>query len=111
LAEFVAAGRQLVAIAKRLPYSESVFVFDILEKYERDSKPTLDVIGKEYDLELKELTDLIQSVITTALKSFSDFMEDIKGKRETNSIINISNDGTVNEMTSNVSNEGDTHGV
>ncbi|KAI8338040.1 Cullin repeat-like-containing domain protein [Chlamydoabsidia padenii] len=104
LAEFVAAGRQLVAIAKRLPYSESVFVFDILEKYERDSKPSLDIINKEYDLELKELMDLIQSVITTALKSFYDFMEDIKGKRETNTIINISNDGTVNEMTSNALN-------
>ncbi|KAI8097724.1 Cullin repeat-like-containing domain protein [Halteromyces radiatus] len=104
LAELVAAGRQLVAIAKRLPYSESVFVFDILEKYERDSKSALDSICKEYDLEMKELSDLMKTVITTALKSFYDFMEDIKGRRETSSVVNLSNDGTVNEMTSNALN-------
>ncbi|CAO3589024.1 unnamed protein product [Absidia cylindrospora] len=104
LAEFVAAGRQLVAIAKRLPYSESIFVFDILEKYERDCRASLDALGQEYDLEMKELTELMQSVITTALKSFYDFMEDIKGKRETNAVVNISVDGTVNEMTSNTLN-------
>ncbi|CAO3639948.1 unnamed protein product [Cunninghamella echinulata] len=103
LTEFVAAGKQLITIAKRLSYSESVYVFDILEKYERDCIKILQPI-LEHELELPELSDLIQLVINTAIKTFCDFMDDVKGKREINAIVNLSTDGTVNEMTSNALN-------
>ncbi|KAI8072383.1 Cullin repeat-like-containing domain protein [Gongronella butleri] len=104
LVEFASAGRQLVAIAKRLPYNESVFVFDILEKYERDCVATWKQILAENSLDLPDMVDLMQQVIVTAIKGIHDFVEDVKGRRDAGLMINLSTDGTVNEMTSNALN-------
>lgn len=99
--EFVSAGRQLNVVAKRMSYYDIVFVFDILEKYERDCASTFKELSKEVDL--GEVTKMISAFRLTALKTFHDFIEDVEGKKETSASVPLSNDGTVHETTSNVS--------
>lgn len=94
------AGRQLNLVAKRLSYSDTTFVFDILERYEKEYAVFLEKVLQEIDL--SEITEMITAFKLTALKNYYEFMEDAKGKRENNSYLNLSNDGTVHEMTSNV---------
>ncbi|ORX48788.1 hypothetical protein DM01DRAFT_1112800 [Hesseltinella vesiculosa] len=104
LVEFTTAGQQLVALAKRLPYSESVFVFDILEKYECDCMATWKQLLRDNELDLPDMSDLMQQVIATAIKGINSFVEDVKGRRDTSAMVNLSSDGTVHEMTSNALN-------
>lgn len=99
--ELVSAGRQLNMVAKRLSYYDTIFIFDIMDKYERDCAPIVKELSAEVDL--SECTDMISTFKLTALKIFFDFMEDVKGKKENNAFTNMSSDGTVHEMTSNVS--------
>lgn len=98
--EFVTAGRQVNALAKRLGFYDAVFVLDILEKYERDCAHIMQQLSK--DMDVNECTDMIGAFKTTTLRNFYEFMEDIKGKKENNAFMNLSNDGTVHETTSNV---------
>lgn len=98
--ELVSAGRQLNMVAKRLSYYDTIFIFDIMDKYERDCAPIVKELSAEVDL--SECTDMISTFKLTALKIFFDFMEDVKGKKENNAFTNMSSDGTVHEMTSNV---------
>ncbi|KAI8381097.1 Cullin repeat-like-containing domain protein [Radiomyces spectabilis] len=102
LSEFTAAGRQVNANAKRLFYGDAVFVFDILEKYEKDYSSLWGDLGEE--ISLPQLTELASAFKLTALRCFYDFMEDVKGKKENNAFLNLSNDGTVHELTSNTLN-------
>ncbi|KAF7727801.1 exocyst complex component exo70 [Apophysomyces ossiformis] len=102
LSEFISAGRQLNVVAKRLNYSDTTFIFDILEKYEKEYAVLLDGLAQEIDL--SEITEMINAFKLTALKNFNEFMEDLKGKRENNAYLNLSSDGTVHEMTSNTLN-------
>ncbi|KAJ8658405.1 hypothetical protein O0I10_005757 [Lichtheimia ornata] len=100
--ELVSAGRQLNMVAKRLSYYDTIFIFDIMDKYERDCAPIFKELSAEVDL--SECTDMISTFKLTALKIFFDFMEDVKGKKENNAFTNMSSDGTVHEMTSNTLN-------
>ncbi|KAI9488929.1 Cullin repeat-like-containing domain protein [Zychaea mexicana] len=102
LQEFISAGRHLNVVAKRLNYFDTIFIFDIMEKYERDCAPILKELSQEIDL--SDCTEMISTFKLTALKSFHDFSEDVKGKRENNAFMNMSSDGTVHEMTSNTLN-------
>ena len=99
--EFVSAGRNLNVVAKRLTYFDTIFIFDIMDKYERDCAPIFKELSQEIDL--SDCTEMISAFKLTALKNFHDFSEDVQGKRENNSYMNMSSDGTVHEMTSNVS--------
>ncbi|KAI7875888.1 hypothetical protein K492DRAFT_213748 [Lichtheimia hyalospora FSU 10163] len=100
--ELVSAGRQLNVVAKRLSYYDTIFIFDIMDKYERDCAPIVKELSAEVDL--SECTDMVSTFKLTALKIFFDFMEDVKGKKENNAFTNMSSDGTVHEMTSNTLN-------
>lgn len=99
--EYIAAGKQLNAIAKRLNYTETTFVFDIIEKYDRECLSYLDELSQV--VSLNEVQDMINSFKLTVLRNFYEFMEDIRGRKEVNPQMNLSSDGTVHEMTSNVS--------
>ncbi|KAI9316495.1 Cullin repeat-like-containing domain protein [Dichotomocladium elegans] len=100
--ELVSAGRQLNAVARRLSYYDTIFIFDVMDKYERDCAPAFKEVSKEIDL--SDCTEMMSAFKVTALKSFYDFMEDVKGKKENNAFTNMSSDGTVHEMTSNTLN-------
>ncbi|KAG0170000.1 exocyst complex component exo70 [Apophysomyces sp. BC1034] len=102
MSEFINAGRQLNVVAKRLNYSDTTFVFDILERYEKEFAALLEELSQ--DIDLSEITEMINAFKLTALKNFYEFMEDVKGKRENNAHVNLSSDGTVHEMTSNTLN-------
>lgn len=101
--EYVAAGKQLNATAKRLNYTETTFVFDIIEKFDRECVTYVEELS--HILSLHEILDMINAFKLTVLRNFYEFMEDIRGSRkEVNPLINLSSDGTVHEMTSNVGN-------
>lgn len=99
--EYVAAGKQLNAIAKRLNYTETAFVFDIIEKYDRECSTYLENLVQL--VPLTDVQDMISTFKLTVLRNFYEFMEDIRGRKEVNPQMNLSSDGTVHEMTSNVS--------
>ncbi|KAI7870206.1 Cullin repeat-like-containing domain protein [Spinellus fusiger] len=100
--ELVMAGRQLNSMAKRLHYTDSVFVFDIVEKYDKECAPLLLEMSSEVNS--GEIEDMTHGFKSTALKNIYEFIEDIKGKRDNNVYLNLSSDGTVHEMTSNTLN-------
>jgi hypothetical protein len=100
-AEYTAAGKQLNAVAKRLNYTETTFVFDIIEKYDREC--AIHVAELTQVVPLTEVTDMMSAFKLTVLRNFYEFMEDVKGRKEVNTHPNLSSDGTVHEMTSNVS--------
>ena len=100
-AEYIAAGRQLNAIAKRLNYTDTSFVFDIIEKHDREYACYLE--GLSQLALLNEVQEMIDAFKLTVLRNFYDFMEDIRGRKDVNAPMNLSSDGTVHEMTSNVS--------
>ncbi|KAI8380096.1 Cullin repeat-like-containing domain protein [Blakeslea trispora] len=100
--EYVAAGKQLNAVAKRLNYTETAFVFDIIEKYDRECSVYLEDITSI--VSLHEIQDMINSFKLTILRNFHEFMEDIRGRKDMNQPMNLSSDGTVHEMTSNALN-------
>ncbi|KAI9025923.1 Cullin repeat-like-containing domain protein [Phycomyces nitens] len=100
--ELVLAGRQLNMAARRLNYTDSVFIFDIIEKYDKDCAPLFADMAQ--DIDLGEIADMVAAFKSTALKNFYDFTEDVKGRRENNAYLNLSSDGTVHEMTSNTLN-------
>jgi hypothetical protein len=100
--EYIAAGKQLNAVAKRLNYTETTFVFDIIEKFDRECISYVEELS--HIVSLHEILDMINAFKLTVLRNFYEFMEDIRGSRkEVNPQINLSSDGTVHEMTSNVS--------
>ncbi len=99
--EYVAAGKQLNAVAKRLNYTETTFVFDIIEKYDHECLAYVEDLS--HIVNLNEVQDMINAFKLTVLRNFYEFMEDIRGRKEVNPQINLSSDGTVHEMTSNVS--------
>lgn len=99
--EYVAAGKQLNAVAKRLNYTETTFVFDIIEKFDRECVSYVDELSNI--VSLNEVQDMMSAFKLTVLRNFYEFMEDIRGRKEVNPQINLSSDGTVHEMTSNVS--------
>lgn len=98
--EYVAAGKQLNAIAKRLNYTETTFVFDILEKFDKECAGYLEPLS--HIVSLHEIQEMINGFKLTVLRNFYEFMEEIRGKKEVNPQINLSSDGTVHELTSNV---------
>lgn len=98
--EYVAAGKQLNAIAKRLNYTETTFVFDIIEKYDKECVGYIEPLS--HIVSLHEIQDMVNAFKLTVLRNFYEFMEEIRGKKEVNPQINLSSDGTVHEMTSNV---------
>ncbi|ORE12114.1 Exo70 exocyst complex subunit [Rhizopus microsporus var. microsporus] len=100
--EYVAAGKQLNAIAKRLNYTETAFVFDIIEKYDRECSTYLENLVQL--VPLTDVQDMISTFKLTVLRNFYEFMEDIRGRKEVNPQMNLSSDGTVHEMTSNTLN-------
>ncbi|KAL4209083.1 Cullin repeat-like-containing domain protein [Rhizopus microsporus] len=100
--EYVAAGKQLNAIAKRLNYTETAFVFDIIEKYDRECSTYLENLVQL--VSLTDVQDMISTFKLTVLRNFYEFMEDIRGRKELNPQMNLSSDGTVHEMTSNTLN-------
>ncbi|CEG67536.1 hypothetical protein RMATCC62417_03949 [Rhizopus microsporus] len=100
--EYVAAGKQLNAIAKRLNYTETAFVFDIIEKYDRECSTYLENLVQL--VSLTDVQDMISTFKLTVLRNFYEFMEDIRGRKEVNPQMNLSSDGTVHEMTSNTLN-------
>lgn len=100
-AEYIAAGKQLNAIAKRLNYTETTFVFDIIEKYDRECMSYLDELSQI--VSLNDVQEMMNAFKLTVLRNFYEFMEDIRGRKEVNPQMNLSSDGTVHEMTSNVS--------
>ncbi|CAO3704101.1 unnamed protein product [Rhizopus stolonifer] len=100
--EYVAAGRQLNATAKRLNYTETSFVFDIIEKHDRECSCYLE--GLVQFVPLNEVQDMVNAFKLTVLRNFYDFMEDIRGRKDVNAPMNLSADGTVHEMTSNTLN-------
>ncbi|KAG2229148.1 hypothetical protein INT48_000957 [Thamnidium elegans] len=100
--EYIAAGKQLNAVAKRLNYTETTFVFDIIEKYDRECMLYLE--GLAQIVPLNDIQDMMNSFKLTVLRNFYEFMEDIRGRKEVNPQINLSSDGTVHEMTSNTLN-------
>ncbi|KAI8974745.1 Cullin repeat-like-containing domain protein [Pilobolus umbonatus] len=97
--EYVTAGKQLNANAKKLNYTETTFLFDIIDKYDRECYYFIEELDKL--VPMVEVTDLFRAFKFTVLKNFYDFMEDIRGKKE---VMNLSADGTVHEMTSNTLN-------
>ncbi|KAG0747408.1 hypothetical protein G6F57_000142 [Rhizopus arrhizus] len=101
-AEYIAAGRQLNAIAKRLNYTDTSFVFDIIEKHDREYACYLE--GLSQLALLNEVQEMIDAFKLTVLRNFYDFMEDIRGRKDVNAPMNLSSDGTVHEMTSNTLN-------
>ncbi|KAI9257729.1 Cullin repeat-like-containing domain protein [Helicostylum pulchrum] len=100
--EYIAAGKQLNAVAKRLNYTETTFVFDIIEKYDRECMLYLEDLAQI--VPLNDIQDMVNSFKLTVLRNFYEFMEDIRGRKEVNPQINLSSDGTVHEMTSNTLN-------
>ncbi|KAI7877301.1 Cullin repeat-like-containing domain protein [Mucor mucedo] len=101
-AEYIAAGKQLNAIAKRLNYTETTFVFDIIEKYDRECMSYLDELSQI--VSLNDVQEMMNAFKLTVLRNFYEFMEDIRGRKEVNPQMNLSSDGTVHEMTSNTLN-------
>ncbi|KAI8365409.1 Cullin repeat-like-containing domain protein [Choanephora cucurbitarum] len=100
--EYVAAGKQLNAVAKRLNYTETAFVFDIIEKYDRECSVYLESVASV--VSLHEIQDMINGFKLTILRNFYEFMEDIRGRKDVGQPMNLSSDGTVHEMTSNTLN-------
>ncbi|KAI9267397.1 Cullin repeat-like-containing domain protein [Sporodiniella umbellata] len=100
--EYVTAGKQLNTIAKRLSYTDTSFVFDIVEKYDRECFRYLE--GILQSISLNEVQEMVNAFKLTALRNFYDFMEDIRGRKDVNTPMNLSADGTVHEMTSNTLN-------
>lgn len=100
LAEFLTAGRAINAQIKRSSYQEIFIILDILEKYETESFPILDKIMPRKEMDT--ILELITAFRGTALRSIYEFMEDVKGRKDA-ATPNLSSDGTVHELTSNVS--------
>lgn len=100
LADFLTAGRAINAQIKRSSYQEIFIVFDILERYETVCFSTLDKIMPRKEMDT--ILELITSFRGTALRSFYEYLEDVKGRKDA-AAPNLSNDGTVHELTSNVS--------
>lgn len=98
--EYIAAGKQLNAVAKRLNYTETTFVFDIIEKFDRECISYVEELS--HVVSLHDIQDMINAFKLTVLRNFYEFMEDVRGRKEVSQPINLSSDGTVHEMTSNV---------
>lgn len=94
------AGKQLVINACKLNYTETLFVFDIIHKYDREYAAYFDHLSRV--VALSDVFDMMDAFKLTVLQNFYDFMEDVKGKKETHQSA-LSSDGTVHETTSNVS--------
>ncbi|KAI8973416.1 Cullin repeat-like-containing domain protein [Mycotypha africana] len=102
ITEYVAAGKQLNAIAKRLNYTETAFVFDIIEKFDKDCIHYLEDISRI--VPLHEIHQMMNAFKLTVLRNFYEFMEEVRGRKDINHPVTLSNDGTVHEMTSNTLN-------
>ncbi|CAO3645497.1 unnamed protein product [Mucor fragilis] len=100
--EYIAAGKQLNAVAKRLNYTETTFVFDIIEKFDRECISYVEELS--HVVSLHDIQDMINAFKLTVLRNFYEFMEDVRGRKEVSQPINLSSDGTVHEMTSNTLN-------
>ncbi|KAI8088102.1 Cullin repeat-like-containing domain protein [Gilbertella persicaria] len=100
--EYIAAGKQLNAVAKRLNYTETAFVFDIIEKFDRECAVYIEDVCRI--VPLHDIQDMINAFKLTILRNFYEFMEDIRGRKDANQPMNLSSDGTVHEMTSNTLN-------
>ncbi|RCH94987.1 exocyst complex component exo70, partial [Rhizopus stolonifer] len=100
--EYIAAGKQLNAVAKRLNYTETAFVFDIIEKFDRECAVYIEDVCRI--VPLYDIQDMINAFKLTILRNFYEFMEDIRGRKDANQPMNLSSDGTVHEMTSNTLN-------
>ncbi|CEP08664.1 hypothetical protein [Parasitella parasitica] len=101
-AEYIAAGKQLNAIAKRLSYTETTFVFDIIEKFDRECICYVEELS--HIVSLQDIQEMINAFKLTVLRNFYEFMEDVRGRKEVSQPTNLSSDGTVHEMTSNTLN-------
>ncbi|KAI9486714.1 MAG: Cullin repeat-like-containing domain protein [Benjaminiella poitrasii] len=100
--EYIAAGKQLNAIAKRLNYTETTFVFDIIEKYDKECAMCVDELSRI--VSLHEIHDLMNAFKLTVLRNFYEFMDDVRGRKDVNVQMSLSGDGTVHELTSNTLN-------
>ncbi|CAO3682931.1 unnamed protein product [Umbelopsis ramanniana] len=98
LADFATAGRSINAQVKRSSYQDVFIVFDILERFETECFPILDKIMPRKEMDT--ILELMTAFRGTALRSIYEFMEDVKGRKDAANP-NLSNDGTVHELTSN----------
>ncbi|KAL1931494.1 hypothetical protein VTP01DRAFT_9637 [Rhizomucor pusillus] len=102
LQELVSAGRQLSVVAKRHSYQDTTFIFDILEKYERDCYQGMTEMSTQ--INYTDFAEMMGTFKQFGLRNLCEFMDDVKGKKENSALTMLSNDGTVHESTSNALN-------
>jgi hypothetical protein len=100
LTDFIAAGKAINAHIRRSSYQDVFMILDILERYESECNSVLEKILPRKEMDT--ILELMTALRGTALRSIYDFMEDVKGRKDPANP-NLSNDGTVHELTSNVS--------
>ncbi|KAI8878474.1 Exo70 exocyst complex subunit [Backusella circina FSU 941] len=100
--EYTSAGRQLVLNARKLNYTETTFVFDIIHRYDSEYAAYFDHLSRV--IALSDVFEMMDGFKLTVLQHFYEFMEDVKGRKETHQNAHLSSDGTVHETTSNALN-------
>ncbi|CAM0136207.1 exocyst complex component exo70 [Umbelopsis sp. WA50703] len=98
LTDFIAAGKAINAHIRRSSYQDVFMILDILERYESECNSVLEKILPRKEMDT--ILELMTALRGTALRSIYDFMEDVKGRKDPANP-NLSNDGTVHELTSN----------
>ncbi|OZJ04293.1 hypothetical protein BZG36_02573 [Bifiguratus adelaidae] len=112
LNEYTSIGRQLNQTIRRNPHNDIFLLLDVLEHYESHWKtdwddvleaisgPGLSLIPQAQS-QRGEVSSLMNEFLSNGGRSFIDFADEVKGRREKDIYSSLAADGTVHELTSN----------
>ncbi|RUS26452.1 Cullin repeat-like-containing domain protein [Jimgerdemannia flammicorona] len=99
LTELVGMGRQINASIRRSgTHAEIFMLFDVLDEYGREIRELFDEVLRTAQKKEDEVQDLINAFSATAVRSFVEFLDEAKGKKDKDAA--LSTDGTVAEVAS-----------